>query len=423
MTAGAVAAVAALLCGVQTPPANAAPEDFYNAPADLTATAPGDVLRTEPLPLALSIPSTDGAFPGRATRILYRSNDTHGNPIAVSGLFLDPTTAWTGPGERPLITLAVGTQGQGDACAPSKTAGPLLGYTPPLGLTAGYEMPAIELLAARGFAVVVTDYHGLGTPGVHDWLNREATAHAVLDAARAAKNLTPTTLTSTAPVGIWGYSQGGGAAAAAAELQPRYAPELDVRGTFAGAPPADPLRLLSALDATIDKGYIAWALNGLAADYPQAGPEIRNILSPAGQTWLQESATQCYAENIARYGPLDSRVWTRTGETISSAITRNPVLRELLAQQNIGALAPNAPVLMVSNAADDIVPHPSVEQLATDWCAKGVVVQLDGVAEVPAILPGTSAVHLLTYPLAIARGLDWMTQRLTDVPAPNTCTR
>ncbi|MGS2808562.1 hypothetical protein [Nocardia sp. MW-W600-9] len=116
-----------MLCGVQTPPANAALEDFYNAPAELTATAPGDALHTEPLPLALSVPGTDAPFPGHATRILYRSNDTPGNPIAVSGFYLDPTTAWTGPGERPLITLAVGTQGQGEACAPSNTAGPILG--------------------------------------------------------------------------------------------------------------------------------------------------------------------------------------------------------------------------------------------------------------------------------------------------------
>lgn len=421
--AGSVAAIAALLCGVQTPPANATPEDFYDVPADLSTTAPGDVLRTEPLPMALSIPSADGPLPGHATRILYRSNDTHGNPIAVSGFYLEPTTDWTGPGERPLITLAVGTQGQGDTCAPSKTAGSLLGYTPPLGLAAGYEVPTIELLAARGFAVVVTDYHGLGTPAVHDWLNRAATAHAVLDAARAAKNLPATTITPTAPIGIWGYSQGGGAAAAAAELQPRYAPELDVRGTFAGAPPADLAQLLTTLDASVAKGYIAWALNGLAADYPQAGPEIRNILSPAGQTWLQESATQCDSESIARYGLLDSRAWTHTGETISSAITGNPVLRELLAQQDIGALTPNAPVLMVSNTADDIVPHQSVEQLATDWCAKGVAVHLDKASEVPAILPGTSTVHVLVYPLATARALDWMTQRLADAPAPSTCTR
>lgn len=78
---------------------------------------------------------------------------------------------------------------------------------------------------------------------------------------------------------------------------------------------------------------------------------------------------------------------------------------------------------MVSNTADDIVPHQSVEQLATDWCAKGVAVHLDKVSEVPAILPGTSTVHVLVYPLATARALDWMTQRLADAPAPSTCTR
>ncbi|MFD4461232.1 alpha/beta fold hydrolase [Nocardia sp. NPDC058480] len=133
-----------------------------------------------------------------------------------------------------------------------------------------FETVAVNALVVRGIAVVVTDYHGLGTPATHDWLNRLAEAHAVLDAVRAAQRLAGTTIDSSGPVGLFGYSQGGGAAAAAAELQPTYAPELDLRGAYLGAPAVDPLAVLEAVDLMIGKGFIGFALNGLAADYPEA---------------------------------------------------------------------------------------------------------------------------------------------------------
>ena len=50
------------------------------------------------------------------------------------------------------------------------------------------------------------------------------------------------------PIGFDGYSQGGGAAAGAADHAATYAPELNVKGTFAGAPPADLLEVVKAVD-------------------------------------------------------------------------------------------------------------------------------------------------------------------------------
>ncbi|MET8877079.1 DNA polymerase ligase N-terminal domain-containing protein [Nocardia sp. NPDC004604] len=55
--------------------------------------------------------------------------------------------------------------------------------------------------------------------GPHDRINRRSEAHAVLDEARAAKKLSGTALTAMSLVAIAGYSQGGGGAAADAELQ------------------------------------------------------------------------------------------------------------------------------------------------------------------------------------------------------------
>jgi hypothetical protein len=42
-------------------------------------------------------------------------------------------------------------------------------------------------MVARGFAIVMTDYQGLGTPGLHTYVARVPQADAMLDAARAAK--------------------------------------------------------------------------------------------------------------------------------------------------------------------------------------------------------------------------------------------
>ena len=101
---------------------------FYTPPATLPA-ANGALVRSEPLPLALSLPGITGTLPGRATRLMYKSTDSNGGPVAVTGAYLEPSAAWTGGGARPLVAVAPGTMGQGDQCSAS------LGLEHPLILT------------------------------------------------------------------------------------------------------------------------------------------------------------------------------------------------------------------------------------------------------------------------------------------------
>ncbi|MET0796278.1 MAG: lipase, partial [Rhodococcus sp. (in: high G+C Gram-positive bacteria)] len=113
--------VAALVMGAVTAPAAMAePADFYTPPSELPAGANGDLIKSEPSPLLLSVPGSNGAWPATATKIMYRSEDAKGAPVAVTGTFLEPSNPWTGQGARPLVAAAVGTHGQGDQCAPSK---------------------------------------------------------------------------------------------------------------------------------------------------------------------------------------------------------------------------------------------------------------------------------------------------------------
>lgn len=58
--------------------------------------------------------------------------------------------------------------------------------------------------AAR-MVVAVTDYPGLGTPGLHPYVVGKTNGRAVLDIMRAARNLPQTGLRADCATGIYGY--------------------------------------------------------------------------------------------------------------------------------------------------------------------------------------------------------------------------
>ncbi|CAM5507206.1 hypothetical protein SALBM217S_07638 [Streptomyces griseoloalbus] len=80
----------------------------------------GELIRHEPLRLGLSLPGLGGRrLPGTATRLMYTSTDSNGEPVAVTGAYIEPSARWKGAGPRPLAVVGSGTMGQGDQCAPS----------------------------------------------------------------------------------------------------------------------------------------------------------------------------------------------------------------------------------------------------------------------------------------------------------------
>ena len=251
----ALAALLALAAGFGlAAPASATPppSEFYDALADLSGE-PGDIVRSEPSSFFLD-PLKLVRAPATAHRIMYQSSHRNGTLIAVTGTVLTPTKAWWGHGHRPVLAYAVGTQGLGDQCAPSRQ------------LAAGteYEGTFISGLLARGYGVVVTDYQGLGTPGVHTYVSREVSGRAVLDSLRAAQRLPAAGLPDSGPVAVTGYSQGGGAAAAAAEIAPSYAPELLLKGVVAGAVPAELSTVAQTLDGSLYFAFLGYAVAGSA---------------------------------------------------------------------------------------------------------------------------------------------------------------
>jgi hypothetical protein len=391
--------------------------EFYLPPTPLPAGRPGDLIKTEPTRLALEPSGQLGRYMGSGTRIMYLSTDAHDHPVPVTGTYFEPDNPWPGNGPRPLISYAVGTYGQGDQCAPSRLFNQGIHFSSGLDIMMNYEEGFIATMLARGFAIVVTDYEGLGTPGVHTYLNRAAQGHAVIDAARAALKIPGTSLTPDGPVAFWGYSQGGGAVASAAELAPRYAPDVHLVGVWAGAPPADFSQALPFLDGSFLVGALGYVLNSTIAAYPEAEAPIRSSLSPYGEDLLDRTKEQCAVQTMLTFA------FHRLQEYFTSDpadLGNQEPLRSIFAEQRLGRYRPRAPVMIDQNRFDPLVPWAPTRQLATDWCSQGADIEF-WTNEEPPFLNKLGINHMLTPLVDGERGMQWIADRFNGLATTPNC--
>ena len=237
---------------------------FYNAPAGTPSGKPGEVVWISPL--VTQIPGAAGY------KILYHSLSISDKDIFVSGLLWVPDDVKT---DAPILSYSHGTTGLADSCAPSKTDG------------AGEAGAFAGLLLAKGYIVVATDYEGSGTPGVHPYVVGISEARGVLDAIRAARNLTGTAGKSL----VWGHSQGGGSALFSAELAPTYAPDDLLVGSVAGAPAVELKLLATALRTSPFFGYIFQAAAGFHAAYPDV--DLSQVLTDKGLEAVEVAENTC----------------------------------------------------------------------------------------------------------------------------------
>ena len=352
-----------------------------------TGNGNGSVVGSTPLRTSL---------PGKATGLAYRTTDFAGRSKVVTGTVFVPQNP--PPGPLRLISYAVGTQGMADRCAPSRQ------------FVAGteYESPFISTLLTQGYAVAVTDYVGLGTPGRHTYVNRVDEAHAVLDVARAARNLA-VGIPADGPVALAGYSQGGGASAAAAELAPTYARDLRLVGAYAGAVPADLAAVGAYLDGKPAAGLLGYPLNSFDEAYPEL--RVPDQLNAAGKAFLADTNNQCVTDTIPRYVGLRSTTLTRDGRSLQQILAQEP-FRSRVEQQRIGTTAPRVPVYVGHSVADDIVPFDQDAAVVRNWCAKGARVTF-----VPSPAPSHVAAAAAVFPGANA----FLNAAFAGTPPPSTC--
>lgn len=368
------------------PATSGAADDFGTPPAPLSESAPGDVLRAQHfIPRSLGVRLPGG---GETWRILYRSTDATGRPDAVTGTLVLPRNR----APKALVSLAPGTQGMGDQCAASRQ----------LRFGTLYEGIAIADMLRRGWAVAMTDYEGLGTPGLHTYMVGRSAGPAALDVLRAARRLDEANLPDDLPLGLVGYSQGGNAAAWAAELQPQYAPELDLVGVAAGGVPADLVTVQRNIDGGPYSGLMILGGLGLEAAY---GVDIDQYHTYRGTQEYYDAQNDCLLETLVK------AAFRRLSGITTIDPFDDPEIRARAEENRLGDLPPGVPVLVQHGRNDDIVPVGQAREMYDAWCAMGATARWRS----------NDADHIGGYLIANRRAIAWMGDRLAGRPEPGTC--
>lgn len=312
---------------------------------------PGTLIRSVPMDPRLVPPNV-----GSALRILYSTPNQHSDRATSTGFVYLPDGE-PPQGGWPVIAWAHGTVGLGDDCTPSAN--------PP--------SPRVQMLIdhwlGQGYAIVGTDYAGLGTPGLMSYLNGDVEASSVIDSVKAAHQLG---LPLSAKYAITGQSQGAGAALNAG----RHATgldagsDLDYRGVVATGTPANVEWVVQFggpqfPPVILPTGLTTYALY-IIAGVRDARPDLHvdDILTPLGRDLADRAETMCLPEFSDLMDGRDLRmVFNRPISTLPDAYGA------LRAYMQTPATGYNRPIFLGHGLRDIDVPIPFPASLVADMVA------------------------------------------------------
>jgi hypothetical protein len=356
---------------------------FYDNPGDLGETRPGDLLRQEP-GTGYDLPT--GAA---AVRILYHSRDSSGGDVATSGVVLVP--AGTAPsGGWPIIAWAHGTSGVARSCAPSAMK------------DLYYGEEGLLPMVRSGYAVVATDYHGLGTAGGHEYSNRAAQANDVVYSVPAAREAVPALGRRWV---VDGHSQGGAAAwlvdqTAGVRDDRNFLGAVSVAGAVQGA------RFARSLDRHSGQGFfLAFMAAGIQAVNRRFDPALM-LTSAVMRNYPAVTTRGCLFRAYATYAHLPAGTGLRPGWD------RLPAVRQFFADLTPSAAPLAAPMLAIAGGADRTVPVAGVRRAVAGLCAAGQPVRLRTYAGLD---------HDPTMTRSTPFQLHWIARRFAGKSASTSC--
>jgi pimeloyl-ACP methyl ester carboxylesterase len=254
------------------------------SPTTTHASATGQLLRIGPLDPAWSFATAGPSF-----EILYSTKDQRGSVAEGSGaLYVPPGLAPAGG--WPLVVWAHGTEGIGDACAPSRQ--------PQTANVSSYFNPIL----GSGYAVLAPDYQGLGTNGHFSYYNTAVEGLSILDAIAAIRS-------AAVPLSkkwvIIGQSEGAHAAMSAASLYAGTSsgPATGLNGVIATGLRTNPSNSLrqefkpTSTGSTFQIAVMAYDLASLQDLYPD---RVTPYLSDFGKDYVASANTECLLELVAR---------------------------------------------------------------------------------------------------------------------------
>lgn len=387
-------------------------ENFYTAADNFSSSAPGDMLKYQPIDpkdLTGSIPPGISAY-----RIQYTSVDLNGNNVPVTGFVAFPYANRTNGHLYRTVAWAHGTSGVFEGCAPSAM--------PDL-----YEYNSWSLLIERGYVVIATDYAGLGNNYTgHPYSALSAHANDVYYSVAASRKIWGIFMTTD-----WmsvGHSEGGGTVWSLAE-SPLVRNEPSMAGSYLGTVVQAPgvfqgQTALAAINVGNDfssldtnsstgvLGELAWAVIGLQNLYPN---ETFNWLDPTYRQRLElaREAQACYEsmEAVATGLNINEIINLSDANVAMQALRVIGIIDDLSAVGNHKSYQP----ILVVQGLEDVSVSPEVTEYAWNvTCEVGSEVHLQ-------LYPGLD--HDPVIPASAPSFLQWMDNRFDGLATFGNCSK
>jgi len=353
--------------------------EFYNVPKSFPAGKPGDLIRAEEY--------DDYELPYQIVvkRILYYSRSAAGDDVAVSGVVLippgnPPSTGW------PVIAWAHGFSGIGRQCAPS--------------LMRNIESgPLLAMYVRLGYAVVATDYAGLGTDSRNAAVDLPSHATDVINSIPAARAAVPNLASGWL---VMGKSEGALVALAVNEMEsgigdPAFLGSVSLTGI--AQPETIYQRFAQGKGPSPGKlAILAYAIKTVFPGFP-----LETMLTPKGVSLYTEAGQSCLE---AESQPVAAAAILQPGWE------QNKFVQEFFRRNAFGLKTAKHPILIISGAANPMMTPSMTESAVARLCQHGDVVQWYD-------FPGLDSGQLIGA--SVRDPIAWIQGRFAGQSAPTTC--
>jgi hypothetical protein len=356
------------------PPLTLPLTSFYDVPHPLPSGKPGELIRSE------SIDEYHLPFEVSALRILYHSRTANGEDVPVSAVVLVPEGKPPGSG-WPVIAWAHEFRGTARQCAPSLMRN----------LGAG---ALLAMYANLGYAVVATDYSGLGADSGNPVLDMQSNAFDVIYSVPAAR-------AAAAQLGPkWialGPFQGGLAAVAVAETElndPNYL------GSIAASGVGDAQQVYLDLARGSSNRILLVLAHTVKVLYPQF--QVNDMLKAEALPAYQRVTQTCGGEAEPPF----------TNEMVKPGWENNQFIKQFFSRNIPGEKPAHGPLLVISGQGNAAISAETSERTVARMCRQ------------------TDRILFLKYPegdvsgvigASVADQISWMKARFAGYPAPSNC--
>ena len=344
--------------------------------------------------LVAAVPIAGAPEGAQAYRVVYRSTDSGDKVIEITGAVIIPAGDPPAAG-RDIVAWAHGTSGIADECAPSTNSWLFS------------NIAGLASLLKHGYIVAATDYQGLRGPGLHPYLVGPIAAHSVLDIVRAAREV-PKASASTR-FAVWGESQGGHATLWTAQLATSYAPELQLMGAVAAAPPVDLAENLTGTEnATVRALMSAYVGASWSEVYDIP---LSTITGSTGQDLIRRLAKNCVTldgfKTRTKIGLVRLTRQLRGVDLNASPPWAEQMLANSVLPRNFGV-----PLLVAQGSADLIVSPKVTSTFVTAVCRTGQPVRFLQIA---------GGDHVTIAKRTATTTIDWITDRFAGRVVQDDC--